>query len=143
RRILLQGAPLVLFRDGTGKARALLDRCPHRNVPLSAGRVVEGSLQCGYHGWRFDGAGRCCAVPGLPGEPDRPSRRVPTHATREQDGFIWVWSTVDQAPTVEPFRFPHLDAPGFSHVRRRFEVEATVHAVAENALDVPHTAFLH
>ena len=33
------GVPLVLFRTAGGEAAALLDRCPHRNVPLSIGRV--------------------------------------------------------------------------------------------------------
>src|SRR5258706_16324950 len=39
---MLMGMPLVLFRDGEGKAGALLDRCPHRNIPLSLGSVQEG-----------------------------------------------------------------------------------------------------
>ena len=33
------GTPLALFRDGLGRPRAVLDRCPHRNVPLSYGTV--------------------------------------------------------------------------------------------------------
>ena len=45
----LQGTPLVLFRDGRGRPAALLDRCPHRNVPLSLGRVRDGQLECNYH----------------------------------------------------------------------------------------------
>jgi len=142
-RTRLQDTPLVVFRDNEGRPRALLDRCPHRNVPLSEGRVVEGRLQCRYHGWCFDGAGRCREVPGLEGEADLPSRRVASHATLEQDGFVWVWSTADEVPSALPFRFPHLGEPGWGHVRRSYEVEATVHSVAENALDVPHTAFLH
>ncbi|MFN7135616.1 MAG: aromatic ring-hydroxylating dioxygenase subunit alpha, partial [Myxococcales bacterium] len=36
-----------------------------------------------------------------------------------------------------------LNAPGYSTVRREFTVHATMHAAVENALDVPHTAFLH
>jgi phenylpropionate dioxygenase-like ring-hydroxylating dioxygenase large terminal subunit len=141
---VLQGTPLALFRDGEGKARALLDRCPHRNVPLSNGKVAEGGwLECGYHGWCFDGAGACRKVPGLQGEPEASTRRVPAYATREQDGFVWVYSTADAAPAREPFRFPHLATPGYSSVFRRYRVAASVHALVENALDVPHTAYLH
>ena len=72
----LQDVPLVLFRDETGRASALLDRCPHRNVPLSAGRMTDGLLECGYHGWRFDGTGACRLVPALATEPDRKARRA-------------------------------------------------------------------
>ena len=51
------GTPLCLFRDGAGRVGAMVDRCPHRNVPLSLGRLRDGLLECGYHGWRFDGEG--------------------------------------------------------------------------------------
>ena len=45
--------PAVADSKG-GAPGALLDRCPHRSVPLSFGKVADGRLQCGYHGWAFD-----------------------------------------------------------------------------------------
>ncbi|MGQ0506139.1 MAG: Rieske 2Fe-2S domain-containing protein [Myxococcaceae bacterium] len=139
----LQGTPLVLFRDEAGAAACFLDRCPHRNVPLSAGRVVQGHLQCGYHGWRFDRTGQCRAIPGLEGEPDAKSRRASSYAVRELDGFVWVYSTPDVAPSDAPFRFPALEDARYHHVRRGFTVKGTLLAALENTLDVPHTAYLH
>ncbi len=140
----LMGVPIVLFRDGDGSAGALLDRCPHRNVPLSLGQVEAGELECGYHGWRFDGRGTCTKVPGLCGEgPDDRTRRVPSHAVREQDGWVWVWGEPDAEPTRDPFRPKVADRKGYTIVRRVVDFEATLHATIENALDVPHTAFLH
>jgi len=58
---------LAVYRDLTGTVRAVEDRCPHRRLPLSMGRLTEdGSIQCPYHGWSFDGAtGRCTAIPNL------------------------------------------------------------------------------
>src|SRR5688572_25008463 len=140
----IQGIPLVLFRGADGTASALRARCPHRNVPLSAGSVKGGQRECAYHGWRFDTAGACRFIPGLVSSPDAARARHATrYATREVDGYIWVWSQPDVTPEVEPFRLPHLDDPAYTTVRREFLVEATMHAVIENALDVPHTAFLH
>ncbi len=140
----VQGRPLVVFRGKDGQPAAVLDRCPHRNVPLSLGRVRGGELECPYHGWRFDGGGQCVALPGLvDGEVALKSRSVEAHAAREQDGFVWVYATAGVTPAHEPFRFPHLDTPGYTSVRRRYTVKASLHAVVENALDVPHTAFLH
>jgi phenylpropionate dioxygenase-like ring-hydroxylating dioxygenase large terminal subunit len=139
----LQGTPLVLFRAEGGRAAALVDRCPHRNVPLSLGRVRDGQLECAYHGWRFDAGGECRAVPGLLGEPGARSRCAASHATREQDGFVWVYSTPGVEPTSEPYRFPLLDARGYTTVRRTLRAPGTLHATLENTLDVPHTAFLH
>ena len=53
----LAGQPIVLWRDHEGHVRALEDRCPHRRAPLSLGCVLgNGMMQCGYHGWTFDGA---------------------------------------------------------------------------------------
>lgn len=142
--VTIQGRPLVLFRDAAKKPVALLDRCPHRNVPLSMGTVRNGELECAYHGWRFDQAGACTHVPGLlTQDATLKSRCAEHHATRELDGFIWVYSTPGVTPTHEPFRFPHLDTPGYSTVRREFQVDCALHAAIENTLDVPHTGFLH
>ncbi len=141
--VQLQGMPFVLFRDERGRASALLDRCAHRNVPLSPGKVRLGQLECPYHGWRFDGGGACRFVPSLCGEHEGKARRVPSLATVEQDGFVWVFSTPDVTPTTSPYRFRMLGQPGYTHVRQVVEAEASIYSTAENALDVPHTAFLH
>ena len=152
--ITLLDDPVVLWRDGGGAARALVDRCPHRNVPLSAGKVHggEGTLQCGYHGWRFDGAGACTAVPGLLGEGDAasPTRNVEAYATTERDGFVWIWPEVGVEPPADrmPFSLPTLVGPGrpaskVGEVVFAYDLDCTMHAALENALDVPHTAFLH
>ncbi len=143
--VAVQNRPLVLFRARGGAPSALVDRCPHRNVPLSMGTVRGGELECAYHGWRFDGAGQCVAVPGLvDGEISLKSRCAEHFAARELDGFVWVYSTsgVDE-PKEGPFRFPHLEDRAYSTVRKEFRVEASLHAAVENTLDVPHTAFLH
>lgn len=142
-RRMLFGMPLVLFRDARGEPVALLDRCPHRNVPLSGGRVVEGQLECPYHGWRFDGGGRCRAIPSYDGETDVRARLATVFPTRELDGVVWVFGTADGEPDHEPYRFRLLDAPGYRVVRRSVRADATLHATLENALDVPHTQFLH
>jgi phenylpropionate dioxygenase-like ring-hydroxylating dioxygenase large terminal subunit len=137
--VLLLDEPLVLFRGRDGEVAALVDRCPHRNVPLSLGRVqADGSLQCAYHGWRFDGSGRCCDVPGLLGgaDPQAVSRRVETRSVVERDGFVWIWAD----PSGEPFRLPE---PLGGEVVFAYDLECPLDAALENALDVPHTAFLH
>jgi phenylpropionate dioxygenase-like ring-hydroxylating dioxygenase large terminal subunit len=57
---------LVAWRDGDGLPRVVVDRCPHRNARLSNGHVLEGGLQCPFHGIRFNGAGRCVRIPWEP-----------------------------------------------------------------------------
>ena len=64
-RCVLLAEPWVLWRDSAGELMALLDRCPHRRAPLSFGCVVGDDIECGYHGWRFDGDGTLVAIPAL------------------------------------------------------------------------------
>jgi phenylpropionate dioxygenase-like ring-hydroxylating dioxygenase large terminal subunit len=66
--------------------------CPHRLVPLAAASVVDGQLQCRYHGWRFDTEGTCTAVPSAPEGSNVPPRAhvgdVPE--VRETNGLVWL-----------------------------------------------------
>lgn len=92
-KVVCADEDIVLFRDLSGQARALEDRCPHRRAPLSLGTLVGGQLQCGYHGWTFEGAGGACTrIPNL-----RPDERAPARygarafRVAEGDGFVQVW----------------------------------------------------
>ena len=140
----IQGVPLAVFRDQRGVAGALLDRCPHRNVPLSLGEVAsDGCLQCPYHGWRFDREGACTAIPSYTGEPGAKARRAVSYPTIEQQGFVWVYATPGELPETQPHRFEFADARGYTTVRQVVSANASMYSTVENALDVPHTAFLH
>jgi phenylpropionate dioxygenase-like ring-hydroxylating dioxygenase large terminal subunit len=144
REVVMQDVPLVVFRDGRGRPATLLDRCPHRNVPLSGGRCVsDGTIECPYHGWRFDRDGEVRAIPSLVGDVSAKARNVPSYPTLEQDGWIWVYQTPGAMPASRPHRFALLDAPGYTSVRQSVTARSTMYSALENALDVPHTAFLH
>ena len=138
----IMGQPLVLFRNATGEVGTLLDVCPHRNVPLSMGVVNEENLQCRYHGWEFSTTGQCQKVPCLLNGETKKGRTATRFATTEESGFVWTYMTPDVEPDKRPFQFPTVGS-GYTHLRRCVEAEATLHATIENALDVPHTAYLH
>src|SRR5437773_12453990 len=83
-RRVVEGETLVLFRDSVGKVQALIDRCAHRGMALSRGRVVGDCVECPYHGWRYDGAGAVRAVPALcAGERLPQPRSMRAYPTRE------------------------------------------------------------
>lgn len=140
-RTTFEGRPLVLFRDREGRPGALVDRCPHRNVPLSAGKVVDGCLQCPYHGWRFRPDGECAFVPGRVEEKRAPPATA--YPCMEREGDVWIYSTPGASPSGEPFAFPFVDDPRYTTVKREITFEGSMHSVIENTLDVPHTAYLH
>ncbi|MCA9706119.1 MAG: aromatic ring-hydroxylating dioxygenase subunit alpha [Myxococcales bacterium] len=86
------GLRLVVFRGRDGHLRCLRDRCPHRGVALSRGHVRGDELECPYHGFRFDGAGRCTAMP-CEGRAARIPRGLEVEAfpVREAHGLVWLW----------------------------------------------------
>jgi phenylpropionate dioxygenase-like ring-hydroxylating dioxygenase large terminal subunit len=137
------GTPLVLFRAAGDKPAALLDRCPHRNAPLSIGRLVgDGRLECAYHGWQFDGGGACRLIPGLGNGDDR-DRRATAFPVFERDGVVWVYPSSEHTPDGVPPVLSPPEGDGYTTVVREVSAESTLHAMLENALDVPHTAYLH
>lgn len=137
----VQGVPLVVFRGPDGLLGAFEDRCPHRNAPLSAGRVRGGALECAYHGWRFEPDGACISVPGLAGAPDARATQATAVPFTEQDGLVWV--APSGLPPSPPRRLPHLGARGYTTVRSALTVRGSLYRAVENVLDVPHTAYLH
>jgi nitrite reductase/ring-hydroxylating ferredoxin subunit len=109
--------PVVLWRDLKGHPRALEDRCPHRRAPLSLGCIrKEGWIQCGYHGWSYDGeSGRVMEIPNLKNE-QRFSAvyRAERFGVQEVGGFVRVALNANAAPS----RAAAIDMPlsGISHV---------------------------
>ena len=66
RTATLAGIPLIVLRDAAGTVRAYYNICPHRGAALlreSAGSIENDRIQCFYHLWSFDTAGRCVNIP--------------------------------------------------------------------------------
>ena len=141
RTVMEEG--VVLWRDGDGRAVAMVDRCLHRNAQLSHGDLFDGKIGCPYHGWTYDRDGRCVSVPSEGPGGCAVRRRLETFPVREQDGFVWVYmGTPDRAADRAPFRFPDVP-PGWSSYVMVTEFAGDVTDLVENFMDVPHTAFVH
>lgn len=138
--VQLFGTHYVLFHCGDGRFAALQDRCPHRNAPLSAGKVCGGHIQCPYHGWRFDGNGRLAALPALT-EQALPDIAVPAIHCTVQDGYVWLCPGTPATP--QPLPFPQLGAPGWVSFRMCTRFAAPVTQCLENFLDCPHAVYVH
>ncbi|KAL8440490.1 hypothetical protein Efla_007784 [Eimeria flavescens] len=115
--VRLLGIPLVVFRQPNGEPACLEDRCPHRATRLSTGRVINGTLQCRYHGWNFDGVTgkvtsnptsysrlRCRDCPHFnrftgcekhktksDGHFKTPRACTKAYKCKEKQDFVWVW----------------------------------------------------
>lgn len=114
---MLGGQPLALWRSSTGAVQAWEDRCPHRGVPLSLGRVAREHLACAYHGWQYAAQdGRCMAIPAMPNQPVPGKVCVKTYAVLERQGLVWVHpadsAAGDAAPAQDPAAGVHLRSLG-------------------------------
>ncbi len=134
----LLGQSLVLWRGESGRASLLTDRCPHRGARLSMGRVRQDSLQCPYHGWRFDTMGRCVAIAAQPGFEPPASSAACSHRLVQSHG-MW-WAALGQ-PAHEPPRLSQT--PERRLIYGPFDVATSAPRAVENFLDTAHFAFVH
>jgi phenylpropionate dioxygenase-like ring-hydroxylating dioxygenase large terminal subunit len=135
------GEPIVLVRPKAGPIFALEDRCAHRQVPLHAGVVAGEAIRCCYHGWSYDGTGRCIDVPYL--GKDKLPNGVRSYPCREADGLIFVFPGNPAVAANIPF--PVLgSASDRRYKTRRFGREVLCHYsfMHENLMDMNHQ-FLH
>jgi phenylpropionate dioxygenase-like ring-hydroxylating dioxygenase large terminal subunit len=141
RRIL--GQPLVLFRDDSGAAVALEDRCCHRGAPLSLGKIVPCGIQCGYHGLIFDSSGQCVLVPGDHKVP--PGAQVRSYPVVERYAFVWVWmGDASKADHARLIKYPyHNDATHWPHQHTTLHLRCGYLLVVDNLMDLSHLGYVH
>jgi phenylpropionate dioxygenase-like ring-hydroxylating dioxygenase large terminal subunit len=142
----LMGHDLVLWRDSAGTVHAAADRCPHRGAALSLGRVQGDTLECAYHGWRFDGSGQCVAVPALPAFVPPASHRACAYRARVVYGLVWVALRAAAADAVT-VTLPAFAAETDARLRKLncgpYEVATSAPRLIENFLDMAHFGFVH
>jgi len=136
---------LVAFRDASGAARVFDAHCPHLGAHLGhGGKVVGDTLQCPFHGWRFDGSGRCVQVPYADKVPARAA--VKSWPVCERNGAIFVWHH-DQgaAPDFEVPLIPQYGDPEWTSQWQRYDwvVKTAPQEIMENAIDWPHFHQVH
>ena len=91
---MLLEVPLVLGRTSEGAAFAMRDSCPHRGIPLSYGRFDGKTLECSYHGWKFEAcSGQCVEIPSLTSQDKLKVERIFAghYPCEEHDGYFWVY----------------------------------------------------
>jgi phenylpropionate dioxygenase-like ring-hydroxylating dioxygenase large terminal subunit len=137
------GEKLVAWRDNHGKVTVMVDRCPHRGVALSVGKLIGDCVQCPFHGFEYDISGACKLVPanGRDAEPPK-AMHVKTYPTEEAHGFIYIWwgEKKGELPPV-----PWFESIGEKMVYATIKDHWANHysRAIENQLDVVHLPFIH
>jgi phenylpropionate dioxygenase-like ring-hydroxylating dioxygenase large terminal subunit len=139
-RVVVLGVAYVLVRLD-GHVVAFDDRCPHRNARLSQGIVVEGCLQCPYHGWRFNADGLLREVPALGPDATVPSSTLTGVAVTERFDHLWIapGAPVAELPTFAEWDDPSLTATWLPSVT----IRAGAAQFIDNFLDFAHFPFVH
>ncbi|KAL9270416.1 TIC 55, chloroplastic-like protein [Drosera capensis] len=136
---------LVLYRDGEGVIRCHENRCPHRLAKLSEGQLVDGRLECLYHGWQFDGEGKCVRIPQLSAGAKIPLQAcVRTYEVKDSQGVIWVWMSHKTPPKPDKLPwFENFARPGFQDVSTTHELPYDHSILLENLMDPAHIPISH
>jgi phenylpropionate dioxygenase-like ring-hydroxylating dioxygenase large terminal subunit len=136
------GEPIVFFRTEAGVPAALEDRCAHRHLPLSMGKLDGDELQCHYHGLRFGTDGRCVRVPGQEHIPQ--GAKVRSYPVAERYHWLWIWMGDPALADPEKITdFHWLDDANWGAKSAYLYVEANWQLVVDNLLDLTHLAFVH
>ncbi len=138
------GYRMVFWRDTSGKAHALEDRCPHRGVPLSCGIVMGDRIACGYHGVQVDTNGVAVCVPGAPGSKLEGSKSTKTFPLQERNGMIFAYVGDELHPEPPELVLPEeLSSPEYSWFPCYAEWAGDYRYVIDNVMDPMHGTFLH
>jgi nitrite reductase/ring-hydroxylating ferredoxin subunit len=141
RSLRILGRDLVVFRDRNGTARIVDAYCPHLGAHLGDGTVDAGRLRCPFHGWCFDGEGRCVEVPFAKKIP--PRAELGRWPTREVDGVIFIWHGAGEPEFPVP-RVPELATDEWSQpLTWRRHVRGCFTDLKENIVDRAHFPSLH
>ena len=152
------GRDLVIWREhGTGTPHVVDAYCPHLGAHLGVGAgaqeshepgpgIVAGScLQCPFHGWRFDGDGRCVEIPYAQTDRIPAKARVRSYPTVERNGLIFAWHhALDEAPHWELPAMAEFDDPDWEDpIYTDRYIDVAVQIMMENDVDAPHFVYVH
>jgi phenylpropionate dioxygenase-like ring-hydroxylating dioxygenase large terminal subunit len=137
------GEKMVAWRNTKGELSVMADKCPHRGVALSIGKLIGDCLQCPFHGFRYDITGICKLVPAI-GKNAKPPKALRVHGypVREEHGFVYIWWGVmrDKYPPV-PWFESIPDTMVYATLKDHWPNHYS--RAIENQLDVVHLPFIH
>lgn len=140
------GQSIALYRGYDGVVRAVENRCAHRQLALTEG-IVEGPLiACQYHGWKYDGCGRCVTIDHELGKNRKrmPKIQIASYPVKIRYGLIWIFpGDPDKAEQVPLPDITQLSGPEpWPIVPIDVTIGAHFSMIVENVCDFNH-AYLH
>ena len=141
----LYDEPLIIFRNLAGALVCLKNLCPHRAAKLSDGQIIDGKVECLYHGWQFSTDGECLHIPQLEKSAQIPKQAcVKSFPVREFQGIIWVWlGDKEMANNNLIPKIAGVDKAGLFIVDTVTDLPYGPNFLVENFLDPAHVPISH
>ena len=140
----LYDEPFVIFCD-RDELICLSDRCSHRAAKLSDGQLINGKIECLYHGWQFGSDGKCLHIPQLAEAATIPRQAgIPAFKVVSHQGIIWLWrgtpETADESliPVTE-----EVEKEGVVVIDTVTDLPYDQNYLVENLLDPAHVPISH
>jgi 5,5'-dehydrodivanillate O-demethylase len=142
QRIRIMGEDLVLFRDRSGKLGLVGEKCPHRNASLAYGIPTADGIRCPYHGWMFDGSGRCIDQPNEPPESTFKDKvSTSGYPVQEFAGLIFAYLGPLPAPIIT--KLDGFVAQPAIRLIGKAVIPCNWLQIQENSADPIHSEWLH
>ena len=138
-RVDILDTPIVIIRMNKSIS-AFIDSCPHRNVPLSIGKVSGNHLECSFHGWKFNAEGKCVSIPGRCEQRFNQCHNLHKLEVYEDNNLVWVsFEKQTEAPYISKYA---MDKSYYTYTLETV-AEGELLYLIENFLDGTHTHFVH
>lgn len=138
------GEDVVIYRTEDGHPVALEDACPHRKLPLSEGNLIGDTVECGYHGLKFDCTGTCIDSPTQRGMTPRRAV-VKSYPVVDRYRLLWIWmGDPDKADPDLIFPIENFDSDDWGYTDGGvLDIDCNYLWVVDNLLDPSHVAWVH
>ena len=146
QKVRILAHDFVVFRDEQGKLAVLSDTCIHRGASLAAGKCKEdGTVQCPYHGWRFNAQGQCTRIPSIGSKTKPPSRaRVDSYPVQEKYGIVFAFlGDLPESERPPIMEVEEHGTPEWRHTVITFDINYNYERSIENGLDPAHNEYVH
>ncbi len=150
-KVRMLGCDFALFRDSQGKASCLSDVCIHRGGSLSCkgeqinSKVIDDNIQCPYHGWQFNGDGKCMKIPSQGADGKIPERaRIDAYPVQEKYGIVFAFLgdlPEDERPPI--LEAPEAEMDDWGVILQTYTLQTSYQRSIENAIDPAHNEFVH
>jgi 5,5'-dehydrodivanillate O-demethylase oxygenase subunit len=143
KAVKILGEELVVYRDKRGQHGSVGEHCPHRLASLAYGRVDDEGIRCPYHGWKFDGTGKCLEQPAEPANSTFKDRiKHVAYPVEVLGGLIFAYLGPEPKPLL-----PQWDVLVWENGRRWIVKESIIDCnwlqPMENSVDPAHLFWLH